>query len=518
MTSVPQLIDRAARRFADRVAVTDGDRALTFAGTNSRANRLAHGLLTLSSAPGARVSLLMNNRLEYVECDFAVAKAGKVRVSINPRLVDHERRHILADAGVETLIFDSAFAAFAMDAARDLPDLKHLIAIGSDVTGALPYEELLLGASDSTPSIRRLPTDPNYIMYTSGTSGKPKGAVASDAGRIAATVNMLLDEISPGPGDGMLHVGSMCHGSGSKVLAYFLRGARNVTLAKFEAETFFDTVRENGITGTFVVPTMIGMLLHAAADRNVDTGGLRDVTYGGAPITPTRLAEALDRFGNIFVQVYGSCEAPHPVMVLGRDDHAAALNAGGDRLTTVGREATLVQTRLVTDNGADAAPGGKGELWVRGPNVMTGYWGDPAATGLVFDNGWYKTGDVVVRDELGFNYIVDRVRDVVISGGLNVYPAEVEAAISRHPAVLDVAVIGVPDERWGESVKAVVVLKPSATTDESQLLAFCADNLAGYKKPRSIDFVASLPVGSTGKVLKRELAQRYWQGRQRRVN
>jgi acyl-CoA synthetase (AMP-forming)/AMP-acid ligase II len=518
MITVAQSIERAARHFADRTAVVDGDRSLTFAETNRRANKLANALVALSPVSGGRVSLLMNNRLEYVESDFGIVKAGKVRVAINPRLVDHERLHILDDAAVETLIFDSSFAEFATSAATTLPHLANLIAIGDPVRGALSYEDVLAGASDAALNLPRGAADPNYIMYTSGTSGRPKGATVSDAGRIAGAVNMLIDELDPQPGDAMLHVGSMCHGSGSKVLAYFLRGARNITLPKFEPESFFDTVLKEGVTGTFVVPTMIGMLLEASAGHNVDTGRLRNVTYGGAPITPTRLREAHEAFGNIFVQVYGSCEAPHPVTVLNRPDHLAALAGDSERLTTVGRESTLVETRLVTEDGSDAADDEPGELWVRGPNVMTGYWENPDATEAVFDDGWYKSGDVAVRDEDGFYYIVDRLRDVVISGGLNVYPAEVEAAIGKHPAVRDVAVIGVPDDRWGESVKAIVVLKAGATLDSNDLAVFCGDNLAGYKKPQSFDFVAELPIGSTGKVLKRELGKQYWAGKDRRVN
>ncbi|GGO97197.1 class I adenylate-forming enzyme family protein [Wenjunlia tyrosinilytica] len=517
MNTVASLIESASRRYAARTAVVDGRRSLSFAQTDRRSNRLAHVLLALTPDPGSRVALLMNNRLEYVECDFAVAKAGKVRVSVNPRLVDQERQYILDDCGADTLICDSDHVGFAVRARDALPTLKHLIVIDGAPAGAHDYADIMRGAADSAPRVPRRPEAPSYIMYTSGTSGRPKGATASVAGRVASTVNMLLDEIDPKAGDAMLHVGSMCHGSGAKVLAYYLRGARNVTLPKFAPSTFFDTVVEHGITGTFVVPTMIGMLLETARSKRVDVGRLRDVTYGGAPITPSRLSEALERFGPIFVQVYGSCEAPHPVMVLGRDDHTAALSSGGDLLTSVGRESTLVETRLMTESGAEATDG-RGELWVRGPNVMSGYWNNPQATAEVFHDGWYRTGDVAVRDDNGFHYIVDRVRDVIISGGLNVYPAEVEAAISKHPAVHDVAVIGVPDERWGEAVKAVVVVKPGAHIDEDDLVGFCADHLAGYKKPRSFDFVASLPTGSTGKVLKRELAARYWDGRQRRVN
>jgi long-chain acyl-CoA synthetase len=518
MMTVARSIERAARRYARSTAVVDGDRRLSFAETDRRANRLANALAGLSAEPGARIALLMNNRLEYVECDFGIVKAGKVRVAINPRLVDHEREYILADSGAETLIFDSVFADFAIEASRSLPELKNLIAIGGPVSGTADYDDVLAAGSDRAPVIRRAPGDPNYIMYTSGTSGRPKGATITDAGRIAGAVNMLLDELDPRPRDAMLHVGSMCHGSGSKVLAYFIRGARNVTLPKFEPDSFLDTVRDEGVTGTFVVPTMIGMLLDACRGREVDTGRLRNVTYGGAPIAPARLAEALDVFGSIFVQVYGSCEAPHPVMVLDRDDHAAALARGDQRLTTVGRPATLVETRLVRESGTDAAPGEPGELWVRGPNVMAGYWGNPGATDAVFSDRWYKTGDVAVCDEDGYHYIVDRVRDMVITGGLNVYPAEVEAALSRHPAVGEVAVIGVPDDRWGESVKAVVVLREGTAATAEDLAAFCGENLAGYKKPRSFDFVDSLPTGSTGKILKRELARQYWEGKGRRVN
>jgi acyl-CoA synthetase (AMP-forming)/AMP-acid ligase II len=518
MTSVAGLLDRAARRFSGATAVVDGDRRLTFRETNVRANRLANALLGLSPTSGARVALLMNNRLEYVESDFAVAKAGKVRVGINPRLVDDERRYILEDSGTETLVFDEVFSDFAHEVAADLPDLKHLIAIGSSSQAALGYEDLLAAASGRDPSVTVEPSAPNYIMYTSGTSGRPKGATVSDAGRIAGAVNMLTDELDLRPNDAMLHVGSMCHGSGSKVLVHFLRGARNVTLAKFHPESFFDTVRREAITGTFVVPTMIGMLVEVARSKSVDTGPLRNITYGGAPIAPARLIEALDRFGNIFVQVYGSCEAPHPIMVLGRDDHALALKTGGGALTSVGRESLLVESRLIPIDGGSEQGADRGELWVRGPNVMTGYWNNPTATTDAFDGGWYKTGDVAVRDADGLYFIVDRVRDVVITGGLNVYPAEVEAAIAGHPAIQDVAVIGVPDEHWGESVKAVVVLKAGAQADEAELVTYCGDRLAGYKKPRSFEFVESLPIGSTGKVLKRELAAQYWAGRDRRVH
>jgi acyl-CoA synthetase (AMP-forming)/AMP-acid ligase II len=520
MTLVAELVDRAARRFGARTAVVDGERHLSFTEVNERANRLANALLAVGSPSGAGcVALLMHNRLEYVECDFAIAKAGKVRVGINPRLVAGERTHILNDSGAETLIFDAEFEEFAHDVAAQVPTLRASVMIGGDPRSPLGYESLLSTAQPSAPRLDISETAPSFIMYTSGTSGRAKGATATNASRIAGTVNMLIDELDIRPGDAMLHVGSMSHGSGSKVLAHFIRGARNVTARRFEPDRFYETVRTHGITGTFVVPTMIGMLLDATAhDPKVDTGPLKTMTYGGAPITPDRLLAALDRFGDVLVQVYGSCEAPHPVMVLDRSDHAELRGSSQHRLTSVGRKATLVDVRLAREDGTPAAVGDPGEMWVRGPNVMSGYWRNASATAEVFADGWYKTGDVAVEDAEGFYYIVDRARDVVISGGLNVYPAQVEAAISMHSGVQDVAVIGVPDDRWGEAVKAVVVRRPGSELDEAALIAHCAEYLAGYKKPQSVEFVDGLPMGSTGKVLKRELRDRYWEGVERRVN
>jgi long-chain acyl-CoA synthetase len=520
MTTVASLVDAAVNRFRDRTAVIDGDRTLTFDDVGTRSTKVANALLGLSDRQGVCVALLMSNRLEYVECDFAVAKAGKVRVAINPRLVQDERLHILRDSQAETLIFDEGFEEFAHHALAEIPTLQHLIKIGLAGAGSIAYSDLLTSASAVPTKLDIDPRSANYIMYTSGTSGRAKGATATNASRIAGSVNMLIDELDIRAGDAMLHVGSLCHGSGSKVLPYFIKGAKNVTAAKFRPETFFDDCRTYGVTGTFVVPTMIGMLLEANPGQP-ETGLLKSVTYGGAPITPARLTEAYERFGNILVQVYGSCEAPHPVMVLDHDDHERLMTSSGDaaQLTTVGRKGTLVDVRLVNEDGNDVAPGEKGEMWVRGPNLMQGYWNDPDATAGVLDaDGWYRTGDVTVLDEDGYYFIVDRARDIVISGGLNVYPAEVEAAIGKHPDVQDVAVIGVPDEKWGEAVKAVVVRRAGSDVDEAAVLEHCSIHLAGYKKPRSIDFVTELPHGSTGKVLKRELRDRYWEGHARSVN
>jgi acyl-CoA synthetase (AMP-forming)/AMP-acid ligase II len=517
VTSIPGLIDRAARWFGDGVAVIDGDRRPTFHDVNERSNRLANALHGLSPEKSSRVALLMPNCLEFVESDLGIIKAGKVKVPINTRLGDDEREHVLRDSGADTAIFDHRYEDAVRAAATRLPELRHLISIGGKGAEIHDYETLISQGSSRPPRISYEPDDPNFILYTSGTTGRPKGATATNASRMAATLNMLQEELEVRPGDGMVHVGSMAHGSGSKTLAYFLRGARNITVNKFEPEDFLAIVERERATGTFVVPTMIAMLLEAARTTHCDLSSLKTISYGGAPIAAGLLQAALDRFGNVFVQVYGSCEAPHPMTVLSRSDHLA-LRAHEHRFGSIGREVLTAEIRVVGADGTDMADGEQGEMWLRGPNVMRGYWNNPSATSDVFADGWYKSGDVCYRDADGFYYIVDRARDMVISGGLNIYPAEVETALYRHPAVAEAAVIGVPDDVWGESVKAFVVVRPGEKVSEPQLIDHCKALLAGYKKPRSVEFVTSLPKGPTGKILKRDLQAPYWSGRSRRVN
>ncbi|GAA2591279.1 long-chain fatty acid--CoA ligase [Dactylosporangium fulvum] len=512
MVTIDALVARAAAWFGNRPAVVDGERTATFADVERRSNRLANLLVGLGGATGGRVAMLLPNRLESVEIDFGIAKAGRVRVPLNTRLALDERAFILADSGADTLVFDAAEEESVAELRALCPQLRHLIRLGAGRLG-LDYDEALAAAVDRPAGVALAPDAPSFLLYTSGTTGRPKGATATNRSRLAATVNMLADEIDPRPGDGMLHVGSMAHGSGSKVLAHFLRGSRNLPVRSWDPERFLALVARERATHSFLVPTMVAALTDVARRGGQGPESLRAITYGGSPIAPATLGEAIEVFGPRFVQVYGSCEAPHPVLVLPPRDHVP----NGARLGTAGREVTTIQVRLVGPDGVDVPDGQAGELWVRGPNVMAGYWGRSEADREVFRDGWYRTGDVARRDGDGYLSIVDRMRELIISGGYNVYPAEVEAALARHPGVAEVAVIGVPDDRWGEAVKAIVVRRPGATPSERELVEHCATTLAGYKKPRLIEFVDALPRGSTGKIAKRVLREPYWQGRERHV-
>jgi acyl-CoA synthetase (AMP-forming)/AMP-acid ligase II len=513
--SIPYVISRAAARFGDAVAVSDGSRTLSFRSVETRSNRFANALLGLSPTHSGRVAILTPNRLESVEIDFAIAKAGKVRVPVNTRLSTDERAYILENSGAETLVFDGAEAEFVSDV-RDRVGVRNFVSIDGRHEGAHAYDDLLSSARDRPPAVALRDDDPSFILYTSGTTGRPKGATATQASRWAATVSMLTDEIEAGPGDAMVHVGSMAHGSGSKVLSYFLRGSRNIAVGKFDPEQFLTLVERERATASFVVPTMISMLVEARRSNRADLSSVKTFTYGGAPIAPALLCEALACFGPIFVQVYGSCEAPHPVLVLSREEHLVG-EENDTRLRSVGREVTSCRVIIAGEDGLPVAPGEKGEMWIQGPNVMQGYWEDPASTSEVLIDGWYHSGDVAYTDDDGYFYIVDRARDMIISGGLNVYPAEVEAALQRHPAVLECAVFGTPDPQWGEVVTAAVVLRDGALATEDDIVAHCRSLLASYKKPRVVEFVPELPKGATGKILKRSLRDRYWEGHSRAV-
>ena len=498
---IPALVDRAVHRYADRVAVVDGPRRLTFAEVGDRVNRLANALLGLSPAPGSRVALVMANRLEFVEADLAIAAAGKVKAPLNPRLTDAERRYVLANCGADIVITERN-EVDRLEALRgDLPDLRYIVSVDGAIggSGAVDYGDLLAGARPSPPAVNVDPHAPSMILHTSGTTGHPKGATTSQAARLAAVTNMWLDEFLPGPPDGIIHVAPMSHGSGSKILAFLCRGARNITLRRFDPTTFFAAVADDGGTSTFVVPTMVRMLLDAP-DRPASPG-LRNITYGGAPMPPALAEEAIEAFGPVLTQIYGSCEAPHPVTVLSSSDH----RRGGTLLSSAGYETTGVTVRIAASDGSEQPVGEPGELWVKGANLMSGYWQDDRATAAVFSDGWYRSGDVAVRDESGAISIVGRERDLVISGGLNVYPAEVEAVLQRHEAVREAAVFGVDDPLWGEAVTAAVVLRPGWSADEDGIVGHCTEHLAGYKKPRRVLFVDELPKGVTGKVSKADL-------------
>jgi acyl-CoA synthetase (AMP-forming)/AMP-acid ligase II len=484
---VGALILDAVARHAAATAFAEHGRSLTFAEAGERIARLANALRAVSPDAGRCVAILLPNRIEYAEADLAIALAGKVRAPVNPRLADEERAHALANVAAETLITEATELERVVGLLPGLPDLRRVLVV--DAEGVLPgialaYEAALAAGSPVAPAMNLDDEAPSVVRHTSGTTGRPKGAVISARARLAAMGHSLVEEHLPQPDDCFLHTSPMGHASGDKVLTFFHRGAANAFVAKFDAGRFAADVEVLGVTATFLVPTMLRMLLAHPVPR------LRNLTYGGSPIDADTRAAAVAHFGPVLTQIYGTTETPHPVLVLGHEEHLLPETA----------EATGRPVR-----GVDARLDDAGEIWIRGPNVMSGYWNDPAASAEVLIDGWYRSGDVGRELPGGWIAVVDRLKDLIITGGLNVYPAEVEAALLRHPAVAEAAVYAAPDPLWGEIVAAAVVTAPGAVVTADELAAHCETLLAGYKKPRRITFRDSLPKGATGKILKRLL-------------
>ena len=502
--SLPDLVSRALRRYRAAPAVVDGGRVETFAEVDERSRRFAAALEAKGVRPGARVALLLTNRLEFVELDVAILRAGLVRVAVNPWLTADEREYILRDCAAEVLVTEARFVEEAVSLRDEVDSLEHLVVVDGAASDRWDLLDGLIRAArpGGALPVDAAPERPSLILYTSGTTGRPKGATWTFGGRLASTRTMLADELQIDERDGMLHVGPMSHGSGSKTLAFILRGARNIPVPAFDTGLIADAVENAGGTCSFMVPTMISRLVAEPAEVRARLAGIRHVSYGGASMPRPTIDAAIEQFGPVFCQVYGSSEAPHPVTLLTAREHLVP-----EFRDTIGRESSGVAISIRDSEGQVVPDGEPGELWVRGANVMSGYWGAEEASAAALVDGWYRSGDVGVRDDQGYLRIVDRVKDLIITGGMNVYPAEVERVLRQHAAVADVCVIGAPDPEFGEAVTAFVVRRAGADPDEAALIDHARSGIAGYKKPRRIVFVDELPRGSTGKVAKAALRE-----------
>lgn len=499
MTGLITAITSAERDFANRTAVVDGSRRLTFAAVADRSNRAAHALRGIVGDDAANVALLIGNAAEAVELDIACVKAGLGRVSLNPRLTEDERRFIIGDASSRVLVYGAEYADFAESLRQSDPDIV-LLCTG-DAGPGRSYEDELSRASSTYPTVQPDPGAPSLIMYTSGTTGRPKGAVWTTASRAAAIRNMLLNELDRAAAVGMVHAGSVSHGSGSKIIPVYLRGGTNILLRRFDPGAFFRVVRDEHATASFMVPTMVQMLVDEADSASgADLRSMVQITYGGAKMPLPTIRAALDRFGKIFAQVYGSCEAPHPVLILPRHEHIL-----DDHVLSVAGRRSLGTALRFGDPTAEPEPGATGELLVGGPHIFGGYFANAEATAEVMVDGFFRTGDVATLHADGYIEIVGRTKDMIISGGFNVYPAEVERVLLEYPGITGACVYGVPDDQWGERVVAAITVADGHPVDTAAVVAASREKLAGYKVPRMIRIVDRFPVGTTGKVLRAEV-------------
>ncbi len=517
---IGHLLTRAARRWPERPAWLQGEQVITFRQAEARVNRLAHALASLGAMPGDRIGMLLPNCYQGLETILGPMKGGMAVVPMNIRLHPDEHAYMLNDSGARILIYGEEFRQHLDTSRARLTTVEQCICVGDPASDDGNFEALLEGQPDTPPQVAIAPDDLAWVFYTSGTTGRPKGAMLTQR-NLLTMVQLFLLDINPAvETDVLLHAAAITHGSGCAIFHHMARGAASAFPAtrSFDPPLIFEAIQRYRVTTMFLAPTMVHMLTQSPARTDYDLSSLHTVFYGGGPMYVEQQQEALRAFGPIFVQLFGQGECPMCITSLHKEEHMT----GGDpvkerRLASAGRETTGVRVRVVDDDDHDVLAGGHGEIVVRGDLVMRGYWNNPEATAETLRDGWHHTGDIGFLDKDGYLYITDRKKDMIISGGSNIYPREIEEVICAHPSVLEVSVLGVPDEKWGESVKALVVTRPGMSVSEAEIIEHCRRGLASYKKPSSVEFLEALPKNAYGKILKRELREPYWRGHMRRV-
>lgn len=516
MSDIPR---RNAKLYPEQMAIIENDVRINFDQLNKRINRLANAFLGLGLKRDDKVAVLYHNGYQYIELYFASAKAGIPIVPLNYRFLGKELSYIMNDSEAKAIFFGEKYFQVIEQIRKEIVDVDHFICIDKYLKNVKNYEELIKMASDSDPNIPVGEADVFIVGYTGGTTGLPKGVMTTHRNIITSCYNFCLDEIHLHPGSIFLNIPPLFHaGDAFAMFAFSFVGGTNVIMNSSAPEEILKNIQDHKVTHPLLVPSLMLFILQYPAIKKFDLTSLQCVIYGTAPMPVEPLQQIMKNFGCDFLQVYGATETFVPMSVLLPSDHVVE---GSEevirRMSSAGREVIGVELRIVDDDDNEVKEGGIGEIIARGNNVMKGYWKLPELSKKTLKNGWYHTGDMGRMDDRKYLYIVDRKKDMIISGGENIYSKEIEDVFFRHPAIADVAVIGVPDDIWGEAVKAFVIKKEGMEVTEAELIEHCKRYLASYKKPKSIEFVMELPRSTAGKVLKKTLREKYWEGRERKV-
>jgi acyl-CoA synthetase (AMP-forming)/AMP-acid ligase II len=499
----------------DATAFVFKDRTTTFGQLDEAATRIANGLIGLGVQKGDRVAAYAANSDRYVELYFGCVKAGATLVGVNARLAPPEVAFVLDDSHAKLFFVGSHFyaaAAAALQAAHNKPEL---IALDGGHDTAADFTAWKAAQSDQDPSLSVDPQDDVIQLYTSGTTGLPKGVQLTDANYMAFFEHGIGAKWAEyDVGDAVMVAMPFFHVAGiNSAILCAAQGAKGVIMEQVDPVEILKTIPAHKIKHAFFVPAVINFLLQVNQKMPTDFSSLERIFYGASPIAEDLLIEAQRVMGCSFTQLYGMTESAGAGTYLPPDAHDPARG----KLRSCGKAWPGFEIECRRDDGSPCEVGEVGEIAMRSAIVMKGYWNRPDATASTVRDGWLYTGDAGFFDEEGFLYIHDRVKDMIVTGGENVYPAEVENAVFGHPDVADVAVIGVPDDKWGEAVKAIVVPKPGVDLDPAEIIAWAKARIAGFKVPKSVDFITELPRNPSGKILRRELREPYWAGRDRRV-
>ncbi|KAF0119810.1 MAG: acyl-CoA synthetase (AMP-forming)/AMP-acid ligase II [bacterium] len=514
------ILRRNAKLFPDKTAVIFKDKRCSYRELNDRVKRLANGLKAKGIEKGDKVGLLEHPCPQYIELYIAIPKIGAVLTPLNCRLAGRELEFIINDAEVKMLIMGEEFVDIVRSIRSNLKTVDSFFCLGKSMSDMGAYEDMIEKYSTDAPHVDIEDEDVAVQMYTSGTTGRPKGVLLTHKNLILMYMSRIID-LKLDQNDVFLSSLPFFHTAAEYALITLYIGGALVIHSSFDPGRFLEAIEKERVTVTGGVPAMVNFLLQHMEKhpRDYDFSSLRIFAYGAAPMPVTLARRTIETFKCDIYQSYGITEASPGVTLLRPEDHVLdGSDEKARRLASCGKEIFNVEVRVVDGEGVDVRHGEVGEIIVRSDSVMKGYWKLPKETAETIRDGWLHTGDMGTVDEKGYIFIVDRRKDMIISGGENIYPREVEEVLYTHTAILEAAVIGIPDEKWGESVKAFVVLKEGKKVSEDEIIDFCKKNMASYKKPKSVEFVDALPRNPVGKVLKKELREKYWKGYGRRVS
>lgn len=515
---VHHFLEYYARNTPDSACLTQGGVTVSYGEANRLANQLANGLMGKGVAHGQRVAILGANSLEHLLFFMAAAKIGAVAVSLNYRLAPGELAFILRDSQAQVLLMLDDDLLGTLDAMRDqLPASLEIVA--RNHSGCENWDAWMAAQPVVPPAVAVAPQDALLQLYTSGTTGNPKGVVSTHHNLIAECVmNTAFMPARPSAGMADVICAPLFHiGGAGSMIGSIYAGTEIILHRAFDPATVVDDIENYPVNSIFMVPAMIMAVLALPGIEQRNFGNLKQVFYGASPISEAVLRRAMAVFGVEFVQMYGMTETTGTVVHLSAADHAKALAGRPELLRSCGRPSVGVELRIMDMTGSEVPCGEVGEIWIRSDTNLQAYYNLPEETAKNLTDGWVHTGDAGYVDEEGYLYLKDRIKDMVVSGGENIYPVEVENAIAHHEAVLDVAVVGVPDEKYGEALLAFLVLREGATLELEELIAFCRPRIAGYKIPRKLQIISEMPRNPSGKILKKELRRPYWEGSERQI-